>query len=98
MVEQHEMVQLLLKSAAMWASALNVPWFLAGAGLGVPAAVGTVSTGNSKLLGLVSHALVYAIRVLCLVRHLSHAIVGRCCCKFSARSWGCTLLVHHLDL
>ncbi|CAM9674939.1 unnamed protein product [Scytosiphon promiscuus] len=52
MVHQHEMVQLLLKSGAAWASGLNVPWFLAGAGLGVPAAVGTVSTRNSTLLGL----------------------------------------------
>lgn len=54
MVQHKEMAQLLLESAALWASQLNVPWFVAGAGFGVPAAVGTVSTGDSKLLGLVS--------------------------------------------
>ncbi|CAM9202710.1 unnamed protein product [Ectocarpus fasciculatus] len=46
------MLQLLLRSGAMWASSLNIPWFLAGAGVGVPATVGTVTTGNSKLLSL----------------------------------------------
>ncbi|CAN0165189.1 unnamed protein product [Ectocarpus sp. 6 AP-2014] len=52
MAQDHEMLQLLLRSGAMWASSLNIPWFLAGAGVGVPAAVGTVTTGNSKLLSL----------------------------------------------
>lgn len=54
MVQQTEMGQLLLESGALWASRLNLPWFLAGAGFGIPAAVGTVSTGDSKLLSLVS--------------------------------------------
>lgn len=54
MAHHHEIAQLLLESGAVWASGLNVPWFLAGAGLGAPAAVGAVSTGNSKLLSLVS--------------------------------------------
>lgn len=54
MVHRNEMAQLLLESGALWASRLNVPWFLAGAGFGVPAAVGTVSTGDSKILSLVS--------------------------------------------
>lgn len=54
MAQDHEILQLLLRSGAMWASSLNIPWFLAGAGVGVPAAVGTVTTGNSKLLSLVS--------------------------------------------
>lgn len=49
-----ETAQLLWESGALWASGLNLPWFLAGAGLGVPAAIGTVSTGDSKLLSLVS--------------------------------------------
>lgn len=55
MVQHSKMAQLLLESGALWASGLNVPWFLAGAGLGAPAAVGTVSTGDSKLLSLVSY-------------------------------------------
>lgn len=54
MVHHSELAQLLLKSGALWASRLNVPWFLAGAGFGVPAALGAVSTGDSKLLSLVS--------------------------------------------
>ncbi len=54
MVPHREIAQLLLESGAVWAFRLNVPWFLAGAGLGAPAAVGAVSTGNSKLLSVVS--------------------------------------------
>lgn len=56
MVHDHDptITQLLLQSAATWASRLNVPWFLAGAGLGIPAAIGTVATSDGKLLAMVS--------------------------------------------
>lgn len=55
MVHHHEtMARVLLEAAATWASRLSLPWFLAGAGLGAPAAIGTVATGDGKLLSLVS--------------------------------------------
>lgn len=44
-----------LKTAVIWGAGLNVPWFLAGAGIGVPAgvAVSSVLTGNSRVFTVV---------------------------------------------
>ena len=45
------------KTVMIWAANVNIPWFLAGAGVGVPAGVtaaGAATTGDGRVFALVS--------------------------------------------